>query len=573
MTSRNPTFRSNLQKWTLLLALSLLLLPAAAFGRDLVLQAVQFPEDRDVDFEFTAVHSVPGSMKGEVEFEDGDADVRIKARDMVPALALGGDVASYVVWAVPRSGVAENLGELPILDGDEKFESTTDLKEFAVLVTLEEHPYARQPSSLIVFQNLPTDDGGARTSAMTYHSVDRAPRIGDRVARLRLHDECEWHIAQARQVYELAKERNAEQYAPDRVRDARVALGQAENYLDGHREEESIDYATRSLNASADALLIHHDEVVRQARLAQERADEAQKQALAHRAESAEQRGERLESELDASERSRLTLHEQVAERNHQLAELKSRETELVTEQQQAQSRLDEARAELKALDMDREDARARADLLMQERARLSRVVGELAQEKDSLAAERRQLIARTSDLQKENQTLAEQKAAAEAEMERLAQEKAAIVADLYGTLSEIADTRQTARGLVVSLPDVLFDFDKATLRPRGTQTLAKLAGVAMIVPELEFSIEGHTDSIGTETYNDWLSEARAESVADFLAQEGVASARMETEGFGEDKPVATNETDEGRQKNRRVEVVIDADSLPAIPEQRASLN
>jgi len=125
----------------------------------------------------------------------------------------------------------------------------------------------------------------------------------------------------------------------------------------------------------------------------------------------------------------------------------------------------------------------------------------------------------------------------------------------------------------VVSLPDVLFDFDKATLRPKGAQTLAKLAGVALLVPELEFSIEGHTDSIGTESYNDWLSEARAESVADFLAQEGVSSTRMETEGFGENQPVASNDNDQGRQRNRRVEVVIDADSLPQPSERQASLN
>ena len=565
--------RSHKTVWTVLLAFTLLLLPATAFGQDLVLQAVQFPEDRDVDFDFTAVHSVPGSLKGEVEFEKGDADVRIKARDMVPALALGGDISSYVVWAVPRSGNAENLGELPILDGDERMEVTTNLKEFALLVTLEEHPHVRQPSTLVAFQNLPTDDGGAKSSAMTYRASGMTPLLGDRIARLRLDNECEWHIAQARHVLDLAEERQAEQYAPDRVRDARVALAQAENFFDGHREDESIDYAQRSLNASADALLMRQDELVRQARIAEERADEAQKQALANRAESAEMRGEHLEDALDASERSRLTLQQRVAERNRQLAELKSRETELVIEQQQAQQQLDEARIELKALDMDREDARARADLLMQERARLSRVVGELSQEKNSLQSERQQLIAQQADLQKENQTLAEQKAAAEAEKERLAREKAAVVADLYGTLSEIADTQRTARGLVVSLPDVLFDFDKATLRPEGTLTLAKLAGVALLVPELEFSIEGHTDSIGTESYNEWLSEARAESVADFLAQEGVSSGRIDTKGFGENQPVASNDSDNGRQKNRRVEVVIDADSLPAQPERKASLN
>lgn len=551
---------------------SLLLLAPAAGAEQLVIQAIQFPEDRDIDVEFTAVHGVPGHLDGEVEYEDGDAEVRLDAGGMVPALAHGGDVTSYVVWAVPRGGAPESLGELVIFDGDERNEFTTDLKEFAVLVTLEEHPKVQRPSAWIAFQNLPTDEKGARIEPLHYESTGFMPKTADRIARLGSHTRAEWNVDQARRVYQLTQERNAEDFVPDRVRDAQVALGQAENFLDRGHEKKALDYAQRSLSASADALLVRDDELDRRAEMAKEQADRREKQRLARKADIAEERGDQLETALDASERSRLTLQQQATERERELETLQVRASLLSAEQVQAERQLDEAREELKHLDMDRQDARQRADELMAERARLSTAVGNLMNEQDELERQKQRLVAQQSELLRENQDLARQKAEAEAEKQRLADEKAAVIADLYGTLSEIADTRRTARGLVVSLPDILFDFDKATLKPKGAQTLAKLAGVAMLVSELEFSIEGHTDSIGTQAYNDWLSEARARSVADFLAQEGVSSARMETEGFGENQPVAPNDTDAGRQKNRRVEIVIDKDSLPGAPERSARL-
>lgn len=556
------------QKLIPLLA-TLALAPGAVFGSDLILQTVQFPEDRDIDVEMAAIHPVPGTLEVEVEYEDGDAEVRFDADRMVPALALGGDVTSYVAWAVPRNRAAERLGELRIFDGSEKTELETDLKEFALLVTLEEHAKVTAPSGAIVFQNLPVDEKGARSEATRFAVTSERPAIGPRVRRPRADDRAEFEVLLAERQFEMVTERAGSEFAAERERDARVALGQAHNFLVGGREKEAIDYAQRSRSASADVLLARDQELARQDRLAQERAEQAEKDALARRATSAEMRGERLEVALDRSERTRESLEDTVEAYSRRMATMQSQMADLERQQSQAETRLEATRIELQALDLERRDARERADELMAERARLSARVGELAGERESLSAQRDDLVAQQADLQKENADLAQQKAAAEAEAQRLAEEKAAAVADLYGTLSEIADTRRSARGLVMSLPDVLFDFDKATLRPEGTATLAKLAGVTMLVPELELSIEGHTDAVGAESYNDWLSEARASSVADYLVQEGVAPERLETEGFGEEQPIASNDTAEGRQRNRRVEIVIDAESLP---ERRASI-
>jgi outer membrane protein OmpA-like peptidoglycan-associated protein len=135
----------------------------------------------------------------------------------------------------------------------------------------------------------------------------------------------------------------------------------------------------------------------------------------------------------------------------------------------------------------------------------------------------------------------------------------------LQGALSTVADTRNSARGYVVNLPDILFGFNEATLKPEASVVLAKLAGILLIVSDLTVAVEGHTDSIGSREYNMGLSLRRAESVLDFLAEQGLPRSRMGAVGLGPDRPIASNDTEEGRGRNRRVEIVI------ANKEQRAA--
>jgi outer membrane protein OmpA-like peptidoglycan-associated protein len=129
----------------------------------------------------------------------------------------------------------------------------------------------------------------------------------------------------------------------------------------------------------------------------------------------------------------------------------------------------------------------------------------------------------------------------------------------LYISLSEILETRREARGLIVNLSDVLFDFNQATLRPGAREKLSKLAGILLAYPgAYRMQIEGHTDSVGSQDYNQKLSEDRAEAVHDYLIHAALPADRMvAVRGFGKIRPVATNDTPEGRQTNRRVELVI----------------
>lgn len=533
--------------------------PAAWAGESLTLQAVQFPEDRDTDIDFArVVDHVPGDLHGEVEFERGRADVRLKAKNMKPALALGGDVTTYVVWAAPRSGDPENLGELAVRDDSERFHFTSGLKEMAILVTAESHPRVEQPSSLVLFHNLPTDERGARNHPFTISEWAAAPRTdGDHLRALPSDEKCALAVMQAREIFEIVEARNATHYAPDQVRDAKIALGQAQNYFEASKEDLAIDYARRSVAASSSALLTRENQLRLQAEAARQAAVERERASLEARAEVAENRSDALQRELTATEREKLGLQQQIALRESQLTELGQSAAMLAQEQAEAKADLAQAKAQLEALDMDRRDARQEAERLKAERERLSGTVAELAEQQKVLHKDREALMAEKGELETQNEQLARQKRMAE-------EEKAKILADLEGSLSKIAETRSTARGLVVSLPDILFDVDKATLKPNASHTLARLAGVLLLVPEVQLSVEGHTDSTGTEKHNDWLADARAESVSDFLIGQGVDSDRLETEGFGEHQPIADNTTRAGRQQNRRVEVVLERNAADA---------
>jgi len=128
--------------------------------------------------------------------------------------------------------------------------------------------------------------------------------------------------------------------------------------------------------------------------------------------------------------------------------------------------------------------------------------------------------------------------------------------------LNTILETRETARGLIVNMSDVLFDFGKYTLRQGTREKLAKVSGILLAHPGLRVEVEGHTDSVGSDEFNQRLSEHRASTVRDYLVAQGVPSDMVTSRGFGKSQPVASNDTSEGRQQNRRVEMVVSGDVI-----------
>ena len=168
-----------------------------------------------------------------------------------------------------------------------------------------------------------------------------------------------------------------------------------------------------------------------------------------------------------------------------------------------------------------------------------------------------------------EQQAALEQKQAAQAEAEKARQaaakaeaEKADMRAQLLAQLNSILQTNDSARGLIVNMSDVLFDTGSFTLKPGAREKLAKVSGILLAHPGLTMQIEGHTDSVGSDAFNVRLSEQRANSVRDFLGEQGVSLSSITAQGFGKAEPVATNDTPEGRQRNRRVEIVVNGDAI-----------
>lgn len=130
---------------------------------------------------------------------------------------------------------------------------------------------------------------------------------------------------------------------------------------------------------------------------------------------------------------------------------------------------------------------------------------------------------------------------------------------------SKGVEARQTDEQMVFTLEDVMFEFDKANLKPGGKRALEKIAEALALVPDANIVIEGHTDALGDDSYNLRLSEQRANAVRDELLKLGVSGQAIKAEGLGEQFPVASNDTDEGRQHNRRVEIVVADESLAVV--------
>ncbi|MCJ7611948.1 MAG: OmpA family protein [Candidatus Aminicenantes bacterium] len=191
------------------------------------------------------------------------------------------------------------------------------------------------------------------------------------------------------------------------------------------------------------------------------------------------------------------------------------------------------------------------------ESQRIAQELKEVQIQREALASETKNLALLTEKLTAEKDTIAAERDAVKAEREAIKKERDDLAKMLKGALSSVADTTETARGVIVSLSGILFDVGKATLMPASQLSVAKLAGILMVFPNMNLSIEGYTDSTGSSDLNMRLSADRARSVYEFLMGQGISNSRMKYQGFGPDNPVAPNDTEGNRSKNRRVEVVL----------------
>jgi len=216
----------------------------------------------------------------------------------------------------------------------------------------------------------------------------------------------------------------------------------------------------------------------------------------------------------------------------------------------------EESRAQERQAAAERE-ARAKAQTEQAERAKLEAQLAAERSARETAAAEAARAAALAQQQAAQVEAENARKAAKQAETE-----KGELRARLLTQLNTILQTRDTARGLIVNLSDVLFDTGSYVLKPGAREKLAKISGIVLAHPGLNLQIEGHTDSVGSDEYNQQLSERRAGSVQDFLVEQGVPAASVTARGFGKTQPVASNDTPEGRQRNRRVELVVNGEAI-----------
>ena len=259
----------------------------------------------------------------------------------------------------------------------------------------------------------------------------------------------------------------------------------------------------------------------------------------------------------------------QTAEEARVMSLKRQEEERVAKEKEAAAAREAQARAEADAESKRREQAEAERSAAEQAKAEAERAKQEAdlaaqkaAQEKQEAQAAQAAALAQQQALQAENEKARSQAEEAERGRQKAEAEKAEMRTRLLQQLNAILVTRDTARGLIATMPDVLFETNQHTLRPAARESLAKVAGILLAYPDLRLEVDGHTDSLGSDAYNQQLSEKRAASVRDYLVQQGIAIASVTMQGFGKTQPIASNATAAGRQQNRRVELVVSGEVI-----------
>jgi outer membrane protein OmpA-like peptidoglycan-associated protein len=466
------------------------------------------------------VNSKRGSIEIEAEFGGLDRPT-----------SFGNEYLTYVLWAISPEGRAVNLGEVLVGDNHRsKLHVTTDLQAFAMIVTAEPYYAVREPSNVVVLENVVRDDTKGTIEAVNakYELMERGGYIptGYKFDPVVLNARLPLEFFEARNALRIAKSEGADQYASDSYQRAVQLMDSADSFATekGAPKKQLIAVSREAVQTAEDARAIavkKMDEV----RLANERQDSADAQA------HSQARADEATRQKDRAQRDALNAQNQAAQAQSDTAQ---------AEAAKAQADSDAANARNAAADAQAATARAQSDMA--------------ANQASSAAA---LSAAQTDADQSRRDALTAQQATQQAEAD-----KAAMRTRLSAQLNTILQTRETARGLIVSMSDVLFDTGKFSLKPGAREKLAKVAGILLAYPGLSIEVGGYTDNVGTDDMNQTLSENRARSVRDYLVQQGVLTNSVSSKGFGNTLPVASNDNSAGRQQNRRVELLVSGEAI-----------
>ncbi len=452
-----------------------------------------------IDFQGTAL--APKAHGGaDVASQLGDTHIKVDIKDLPNPQTYGNQFLTYTLWAISPEGQTSNLGEVVTDEnGNFKQEFTTHLQAFGLIVTAEPYFDVAMPSDVVVMENITRTDTKGK-----------------------------WEVINAN--YQLLPRGSYLYHVPESEQHA-VDLTNKKNplYLDEAQNAVQIARYARADKYAADTF---QDAVT-----------------LLNQAESYQSRKEWKPAIMTAKEAV------QKAE-SARLISLKTQQQEaLDNERQQAAEREASARAEAA------QQTQA-AQLAAQQRQQAMQLAQQESEQR--AAAQRAEADADAARAQAAAEARRAQQSAEEANRlrDQAVQEREALRQQLLQQFNAILQTRETARGLVVNMSDVLFAINKYNLTEDAKLKLARLSGIILAHPGLNLRVEGYTDSTGTETYNQKLSEERSDSVRDFLLTQGLSPDTVTAMGYGEQYPVASNDTSSGRAMNRRVQIVVSGEII-----------
>jgi outer membrane protein OmpA-like peptidoglycan-associated protein len=479
-----------------------------------------------IDFAGTGL--MPGaSGDAKIESKRGAMEIEAEFQGLDKPTSFGTEYLTYVLWAISPEGRSVNVGEVLVGENRRsKLNVTTDLQSFALIVTAEPYYAVRRPSNVVIAENAirPDTVGTSEAVDAKYELVDRGGYIptGYHFDPVVLNSKLPLEFFEARNAVRIAKSAGADTYAAASYEKADNQMKRADEMgTRKHVDRKALISVSREVVQTADdsreiavkrmdAELVQSDKDREAGKLADARAttrSEMQGRMNAEAATADANRG-RDDADRSAAEAQRLQMNAQAESDRNRAVAADANQATAAANQATAEARQGQAQAET-------ESARNR-------------------------------LAAESSDQN----------------LKQAVKDREELRAKLLQQFNVIFATRDTARGLIVNLSDVLFDSGKSTLHAGTREKLAKLSGIILAYPDLRLSIEGNTDSVGSDAMNQALSEQRAASVQAYLVKENIPAASMTSQGFGKTQPVASNDTAEGRQMNRRVELVVSGEVI-----------
>jgi outer membrane protein OmpA-like peptidoglycan-associated protein len=444
-----------------------------------------------------------GEAKVQAKAKAGLTNIALTVNGMTPPSKLGAEYLTFVLWIVTPDGRTGNSGELLInKSGEGKLNATTPAQTFSLIITAEPYFAVRVPSEQVVLEMETRKNTKGKLFPASFQMMKRGQyeKLGNPLAMTPDLSRVPLEVYEARNAVDIARARGAAKYAPSIFPKAQASLEMAENALTRNADKKQIiSTAKQAVQFAEDARA-----------LTAERQD--QERVAADRLAAANQAKSEAEAKADAEAKRQAEAAAAEQARIKAEADADAQRQAEVTAAKEAQMKAEAETAALKAK-MEADALRAKED-------------------------------------------------AARADAERARQAASDLRAQLLEQFNKVLPTTDTSRGLQVNMGDVLFDTGKYDLRIEAREGLAKLTGIVLSHPGLALAVEGYTDNVGTDSFNQALSQHRANAVRDYLVQQGLEPNSVSAAGFGPTSPVAGNDTPKGRQQNRRVEIIVSGEVI-----------